>query len=226
MKRVFLLTGTPAMARPRELYNLCAMTRPDVFMEFKPFGIRYCDPVPGSKWDKSGIDYNGSTCNRELHYFLKNSIMIRRLKEEVLKDLPDKTRVKVPVALDKNTEVMLNRLLDEARGKSSGDFVDVIKDLKDRHRDGEFAVSSTNENNYRSGGSIFDTIMKCWYHTGIGKIEGGLKFLEEFMLNDIKFLVFAHHLEVLDAVEDFIKNKTRKGYMRIDGSTKPEERQN
>jgi SWI/SNF-related matrix-associated actin-dependent regulator of chromatin subfamily A-like protein 1 len=30
-KRVFLLTGTPALAKPRELFNLLRILRPDIF---------------------------------------------------------------------------------------------------------------------------------------------------------------------------------------------------
>lgn len=33
-KRIFLLTGTPALAKPRELYNLLKILRPDVFKSF------------------------------------------------------------------------------------------------------------------------------------------------------------------------------------------------
>ena len=44
MRHVLLLTGTPALARPKEIYNLITIIRPDVFFNFKEFGNRYCDP--------------------------------------------------------------------------------------------------------------------------------------------------------------------------------------
>ena len=40
-KRVLLLTGTPILARPYELYNLVRIIRPDVFRDFKQYGYRY-----------------------------------------------------------------------------------------------------------------------------------------------------------------------------------------
>ena len=43
-KRIILLTGTPAFARPREIYNLASIVRPDVFHSFIEFGNRYCEP--------------------------------------------------------------------------------------------------------------------------------------------------------------------------------------
>ena len=37
-KRIFLLTGTPALAKPRELYNLASIIRPDIYINLKEFG--------------------------------------------------------------------------------------------------------------------------------------------------------------------------------------------
>ena len=77
MKRVLLLSGTPILARPNEIYNLLRILRPDIFYSFKEFGLRYCCP----KESYFGIDWTGSANNRELHMMIGNSLMIRRLKE-------------------------------------------------------------------------------------------------------------------------------------------------
>ena len=60
-------------------------------MHFKEFGERYCDPKV-SRWTKSGIEFEGSSSARELHYILTKTIMIRRLKKDVLKELLPKRR--------------------------------------------------------------------------------------------------------------------------------------
>lgn len=39
-KHIILLTGTPALARPRELFSLISIIRPDVFNYFREFGNR------------------------------------------------------------------------------------------------------------------------------------------------------------------------------------------
>ena len=41
--------------------------------------------------------------------------------------------------------------------------------------------------------------------------------------NECKFLIFAHHLSVLDGIELYTKNKL-VNYIRIDGSINPEKR--
>jgi len=35
IKRVLLLSGTPILARPNELYNLLRILRPDIFFSFR-----------------------------------------------------------------------------------------------------------------------------------------------------------------------------------------------
>ena len=43
-KRVLLLSGTPILARPAEVFNLLNGLRPDIFDDFYPYGERYCKP--------------------------------------------------------------------------------------------------------------------------------------------------------------------------------------
>jgi SWI/SNF-related matrix-associated actin-dependent regulator of chromatin subfamily A-like protein 1 len=79
-KRVLLLTGTPLLGRPAEIYNLLKILRPDLFTYFQEFGIRYTKPQK----TQYGVDWTGSSNTRELHLLLEKSLMIRRLKSEVL----------------------------------------------------------------------------------------------------------------------------------------------
>jgi SWI/SNF-related matrix-associated actin-dependent regulator of chromatin subfamily A-like protein 1 len=41
-KRVILLSGTPALSRPEELYPQIRCLQPNLFPSFHPFAIRYC----------------------------------------------------------------------------------------------------------------------------------------------------------------------------------------
>ena len=43
-KRVLLLSGTPILNKPVEIYNIMKVLRPDVMPSFKDFTIRYCNP--------------------------------------------------------------------------------------------------------------------------------------------------------------------------------------
>ena len=41
-KRVILLSGTPALSRPSELFSQLQIVSPNVFNNFHDFGMRYC----------------------------------------------------------------------------------------------------------------------------------------------------------------------------------------
>ncbi len=84
------------LARPIELFNPLKMLRPDIFNNLFTFVNRYCDPKEG----QYGPDWSGAAHTKELHYILEEKIMIRRLKKNVLSELPPKLRQKVPVATD------------------------------------------------------------------------------------------------------------------------------
>jgi SNF2 family DNA or RNA helicase len=66
--------------------------------------------------------------------------------------------------------------------------------------------------------------MECFKLTAEAKLEGVSDYVEYLLSNDLKFLIFAHHHVMLDAVEAKVKSVNTK-YIRIDGKTPPEARQ-
>jgi SNF2 family DNA or RNA helicase len=121
-KRVFVLSGTPAISVPYEIFNLLRIVRPDIFKSEKGFGNRYGDPKP-SNWGKM-MEYKGSSNEKELHEILKKH-MIRRLKSDVLKDLPDKIRTKIKEIEDikkqmENNGIDVDRQIDKMIGGAGG----------------------------------------------------------------------------------------------------------
>ena len=52
--------------------------------------------------------------------------------------------------------------------------------------------------------------------TGNAKVKGTVEFLENLVENKVKFIVFCHHYEVMDSIEDAIVKK-KIHYIRIDG---------
>lgn len=110
--RCILLSGTPALSRPFELYPQIKALEPHSFSGYifelnfhkfistfklniiniifcsKEFGIRYCDGKEG----RFGWDYSGSSNMDELKILLEEKFMIRRLKSTVLNQLPAKIR--------------------------------------------------------------------------------------------------------------------------------------
>jgi SWI/SNF-related matrix-associated actin-dependent regulator 1 of chromatin subfamily A len=64
---------------------------------------------------------------------------------------------------------------------------------------------------------------KAYKLTGISKVQGVIDFCNNLVEEKLKFLVFAHHITVLDQLEsNFVKKKVK--FIRIDGTTKPKDR--
>ena len=89
--KTLFISGTPVPNRPVELFTILQRIdgeglggRKDWFLS------RYCDP----QWNDYAhtMEYKGATNTRELGEYLRSKCLIRRLKRDVLKDLPEKTR--------------------------------------------------------------------------------------------------------------------------------------
>lgn len=97
---VLAMSGTPLTNRPSELWPTLHMVRPDLFPSFFSYAQTYCEPKR-TPW---GWEYKGATNLAELHGVLRGSCMVRRLKADVLGELPAKVRHVVPMELSKPDE--------------------------------------------------------------------------------------------------------------------------
>lgn len=80
------LTGTAIENRPIEIYNIIKLIAPEIIANKREFARKYCD----LKHNGFGWDDSGASNIPELHEKLSQTLMVRRLKKDVLKDLPDK----------------------------------------------------------------------------------------------------------------------------------------
>lgn len=99
--RLFL-TGTPALNRPFELVSqLQALSRLDEFGGWFRFCVRYTNATR----TRFGWDFSGAANLNELNEKMRaGGMYIRRLKADVLQELPDKRRVILPQELDNRVE--------------------------------------------------------------------------------------------------------------------------
>ena len=93
---ILALSGTPLTNRPDELYNTLNLIRPDIYNSRYAYRWRYCSPKK-TYW---GWDFKGASHLDELHRNLKSTMMIRRLKADVLTELPAKQRTTVPLDIE------------------------------------------------------------------------------------------------------------------------------
>lgn len=94
--RVIAVSGTPLTNRPAELFNTLKILWPQTFKSFWSFAFEYCKPVR-KPW---GWEFKGASNLSKLHKQLKELGMIRRLKADVLSELPEKIREVIQVSLE------------------------------------------------------------------------------------------------------------------------------
>lgn len=202
-KRLLLLSGTPATNSPRDLFVQLHLLYPEYFKDYFEFSKRYCDGHKGP----FGWDDRGASNVQEMNLILKH-LMIRRLKKDILKDLPGKIRmktfldVKITFSMKKNAKRLL-------------------KLNKELAKVGEFAPDHLQK---KFNQRLF-LISQMFTELSYTKKYAILKFLEDFLNGSAeKFIVFVHHKHVVEAICEFL-DKKEIGFVTIDGSTKQELRQ-
>lgn len=207
---VLLLSGTPALNCPRELFVQLNILYPAYFPDYFDFSIRYCE---GHR-DYFGWNDRGSCKEKELNYIL-NQLMVRRLKKDVLKNLPKKQRqkvfldVKITRSMQKNAS-KLQALNDELRSISA-------IDPDAPHYQKRFKERNT-------------LISKMFTELSYVKKGVAMNFVEDLReekakTDHPKIILFAHHQHVLDSLEEMCAKRSWN-YIRIDGTTAANNRQN
>ena len=170
-----------------------------MFGAYTKYTKQYCNARRG----RFGWDVKGISNAKELHEKL-SKIMIRRLKSEVLNELPTKQRSIVPMATRtssklKECQTILEEL-DERRA--------AIKKL-------------TGDDAWEANVEARTLLMSAYQASGIAKASAVADYVVDWLSgsNGEKVLVFAHHKEVLDTIEDAVAKKFKGiGHTRIDGS--------
>lgn len=121
-KRTILITGTPALSRPIELFNQLSILIGDKFFSRISFAYRYCNATETAY----GLNDKGASNLNELNYWLTRTVMIRRLKDDVMNDLPDKIRQQIylPVKTKDLNELKkgIKKMQEEAKHARDGNI--------------------------------------------------------------------------------------------------------
>jgi hypothetical protein len=166
---VLALTGTPVMNRAPELIS-----------QLRILG-RLADFGSGARF---GERFKGEDAHRRLHWHLRSRCFVRRLKADVLPQLPAKTRSIVPVELDNEGEY---RLAER----------DVIAWLRSHpldlaELDAKVAAALRAERLVRLG-----ALKRL---AARGKLHAALAWIHDFCSSGERLVVFANHREVQQAV--------------------------
>ncbi len=166
---VLALTGTPVMNRP-----------PELIAQLRIIG-RLADFGSGAQF---GQRFRGPDAHVRLHWHLRSRCFVRRLKADVLPQLPAKTRAVVPVELDNEPEYRLAE-------------TDVIAWLRSRpldlrELDAKVAAALRAERLVR--------LNALKLLAARGKLHAALAWIHDFCTSGERLVVFARHREIQRAV--------------------------
>jgi SNF2 family DNA or RNA helicase len=166
---VLALSGTPVLNHADELISQLR-----VIGRLEDFGS-------GARFSRQ---FTGERSEERLHWHLRRRCFVRRLKSEVLPQLPAKRQVVVPVALDNESEY---RLAEK----------DVVAWLREQPLDlseleAKIAATLRAERLAQLG-----TLKRL---AARGKLSAAMTWIHDFLASDEPLVVFAHHVEVQEAL--------------------------
>jgi len=162
---LLMLTGTPFKKKRIELYQLLNMIDPINWSNVKDFGERYA----GGKIERGHwiIPPNKETNTEELQARLA-PIMLRRTKKQVANDLPDLTRVSIPMYID-----------------NKGEYEQALRSAKERAEGGYTSALAL---------TLLNSLRQV---IGKGKVKAAIELAEDILETGNQVVLFAHHKEVV-----------------------------
>ncbi|KAL8118157.1 uncharacterized protein LOC141723593 [Apium graveolens] len=148
-KHTVLLSGTPSLSRPYDIFHQINMLWPGLLGKDKyEFAKNYCSvkSVHGFQ-GKVYKDYSRGVRLEELNVLLKQSVMIRRLKEDVLMQLPPKRRQ------------IISLVLKRSDFNFAGCVAEVVEDTStNKNTEDESLDIADKPNNVESAGSVAEVV--------------------------------------------------------------------
>jgi SWI/SNF-related matrix-associated actin-dependent regulator of chromatin subfamily A-like protein 1 len=203
-RRIFL-TGTPILNKPVEMWNMIRCLDPNgLGRNWERFVTRYCagfkEEVARGKmvWNVSG-----SSNAQELQTLLRNHCMIRRLKSEVLLDLPPKIRRVVELNQNEDGVVAKVQRAIDAENAAFASHEDKLAKLE---AEVELAKAGSDADYARAVAALdlaqkvaFEDIAEVRHAVGLAKVDAVIDYVEQTLAESAgkKIIVFAHHKDVI-----------------------------
>lgn len=233
-KYILGMTGTPIENRVMDIYNIINIINPTLFPNYYAFAMRYC----GAKNSGFGWKFDGASNTQELFRILKKSIMIRRLKKDVLKDLPPIDIITMPLEIDNRKEYdhADDAFLEYIAKKYEGDIRELAKkvnqEVKEFNNYTELGLDAeideediqrltTYKVDKSSKASTLVQIRMLQQLAVKGMMNQFLEWVEDFLESGNKLVIFGLHRFVIDAIYDRFESVSVRYY----GSTSKKNKQ-
>ncbi|KAH3667893.1 hypothetical protein WICMUC_005171 [Wickerhamomyces mucosus] len=227
-KNRLILTGTPLQNNLPELWALLNFVLPKVFNSVKTFDEWFNTPFAntGGQEKIELSEEETLLVIRRLHKVLR-PFLLRRLKREVEKDLPDKVEKVVKCKLSGLQYILYQQMLKHnalfVGAGAQGATKSGIKGLNNKIM--QLRKICNHPFIFEEVENIVDPTRQSaealWRTSG--KFELLDRVLPKFKKSGHRVLMFFQMTQVMDIMEDYLRNSDLK-YLRLDGSTKADDR--
>lgn len=221
-----ILTGTPLQNNLPELWALLNFVLPTIFKSVKSFDEWFNTPFANTGGqDKMELSEEESLLIiRRLHKVLR-PFLLRRLKKDVEKDLPDKQERVIKCRFSAlqnrlNVQLMTHNKLVIADGKGGKTSMRGLSNMLMQLRKlcNHPYVFEPVEDQMNPSRGTNDSIWRT-----AGKFELLDRILPKFYATGHRVLMFFQMTQIMNIMEDFLRLRGIK-YLRLDGATKAEDR--
>ena len=198
--RTLSLSGTPIENYPKEIWPIAAALCPAKFGDWWAFAKRYCGLHQEQRGDRVAWVSTGGTHLAELQQRLRASFMVRRLKADVLKELPPKRRQLVVLG-DEEVDWSRHPALRKWREVYEREYEAALARVEASRTEAEYRVAIRQLEAVT--GIAFQEMSEFRHQTALAKLPACLKYLDEVLASTTDgVVVFAHHEDVLLQLRD------------------------
>jgi SWI/SNF-related matrix-associated actin-dependent regulator 1 of chromatin subfamily A len=193
--RSVFLSGTPIENYPKEIWSIAASICPAKFGDWFEYAGRYCGLHRENHGGRSTLVDTGATHLAELQQRLRSTFMIRRLKSDVLKELPPKRRQLIVLG---DSKVDWSSDPDFVRWKTvyEKDYEVKLAHLEAAKTQEEYSNAARHLELFT--GVAFKDMSKLRHKTAMAKLPACIEYIDNVLKSGLeKLVIFAHHQDVL-----------------------------
>ena len=192
--RTLFLSGTPIENYPKEIWPLAATICPAKFGDWWAFAKRYCGLHKEIHDDRSVWVANGSSHLSELQQRLRTTFMVRRLKRDVLKELPPKRRQLV--VLGENVDWSQHPEFQRWKAIYEREYEAALARIESAKTNEEYKKAIKALDAFV--GIAFTEMSEFRHKTALAKLPMCLQYLDDLLKSSTdNIVIFAHHKDVL-----------------------------
>jgi SWI/SNF-related matrix-associated actin-dependent regulator 1 of chromatin subfamily A len=192
-RRKLFLSGTPIPNRPIEAWPLLRAL--GVFESYWHFARRYC----GAYKTRFGWDMTGATNLAELQEKLRASVMVRRLKADVLTELPAKRRAVIELPANGAAAVVDAERRAYQAHEEHLDSLRAAAELA-KASDDPSAYAAAVERLTEASRVAFTAMSQMRHDVALAKVPYVCEHLRAITETGRKVVCFAHHRDVIAAI--------------------------